>query len=300
MDTQQILALLEYNRGAFPRAAVAEAIALGPRVSAELIDVLKRVRANAEQVPGDFVQHIFALYLLAQGREGLAYDVVLDLVSLPEATVDSLLGQVVTEALGRIVASLAHEQDGPMTRMIEREDVGQYVRGAMLRGLATSCVEGEVSRERLVGYLSELFSGERIRRRHSALWDELIVICLDLGLVDLRAQVERAFDDGLVDEMVVRREEAVRYLAQATGAMQPRYRRRYSFVRDTIAEMEWWACFRPPEESLAEPLGGVPSVRASRVGRNDPCPCGSGRKYKKCCLPALGAAGAGVRASESP
>jgi uncharacterized protein len=24
-------------------------------------------------------------------------------------------------------------------------------------------------------------------------------------------------------------------------------------------------------------------VRSSKVGRNDPCPCGSGRKYKKCC-----------------
>ena len=23
----------------------------------------------------------------------------------------------------------------------------------------------------------------------------------------------------------------------------------------------------------------------SAVGRNDPCPCGSGKKYKKCCLP---------------
>lgn len=22
----------------------------------------------------------------------------------------------------------------------------------------------------------------------------------------------------------------------------------------------------------------------TKVGRNDPCPCGSGRKYKKCCL----------------
>ena len=22
------------------------------------------------------------------------------------------------------------------------------------------------------------------------------------------------------------------------------------------------------------------------VGRNDPCPCGSGKKYKKCCLAA--------------
>ena len=22
----------------------------------------------------------------------------------------------------------------------------------------------------------------------------------------------------------------------------------------------------------------------TKIGRNDPCPCGSGRKYKKCCL----------------
>ena len=22
---------------------------------------------------------------------------------------------------------------------------------------------------------------------------------------------------------------------------------------------------------------------AEKVGRNDPCPCGSGKKYKKCC-----------------
>ena len=30
-----------------------------------------------------------------------------------------------------------------------------------------------------------------------------------------------------------------------------------------------------------------PAVRriagAAKVGRNDPCPCGSGKKYKKCC-----------------
>lgn len=31
--------------------------------------------------------------------------------------------------------------------------------------------------------------------------------------------------------------------------------------------------------------GGMPFSRDEpRVGRNDPCPCGSGKKYKKCCL----------------
>ena len=24
-------------------------------------------------------------------------------------------------------------------------------------------------------------------------------------------------------------------------------------------------------------------VKEQKVGRNDPCPCGSGKKYKKCC-----------------
>jgi len=26
-----------------------------------------------------------------------------------------------------------------------------------------------------------------------------------------------------------------------------------------------------------------PFPRRSKVGRNDPCPCGSGKKYKRCC-----------------
>jgi len=36
--------------------------------------------------------------------------------------------------------------------------------------------------------------------------------------------------------------------------------------------------------------GQMPLVRATgakagpKIGRNDPCPCGSGLKYKKCCL----------------
>ena len=34
----------------------------------------------------------------------------------------------------------------------------------------------------------------------------------------------------------------------------------------------------PPEPGIARP--------PPAVGRNAPCPCGSGRKYKKCCLPA--------------
>lgn len=31
-------------------------------------------------------------------------------------------------------------------------------------------------------------------------------------------------------------------------------------------------------------LGGKPLQKAAEAGRNDPCPCGSGKKFKKCCM----------------
>ena len=31
------------------------------------------------------------------------------------------------------------------------------------------------------------------------------------------------------------------------------------------------------------PSLSLPALQDDKVGRNDPCPCGSGKKYKKCC-----------------
>jgi SEC-C motif len=35
---------------------------------------------------------------------------------------------------------------------------------------------------------------------------------------------------------------------------------------------------------LTRSATGSPISTRVKTGRNDPCPCGSGRKYKKCCL----------------
>lgn len=35
--------------------------------------------------------------------------------------------------------------------------------------------------------------------------------------------------------------------------------------------------------SMKRQKQGKPSISSGKVGRNDPCPCGSGKKYKKCC-----------------
>ncbi len=77
-------------------------------------------------------------------------------------------------------------------------------------------------------------------------------------------------------------------VADDTGEVD--FRARYS-VKGMPQELREDAFFRKEGDTWYYVEGNVhaqePARRASpKVGRNDPCPCGSGKKYKKCCMPA--------------
>jgi hypothetical protein len=66
-------------------------------------------------------------------------------------------------------------------------------------------------------------------------------------------------------------------------------------VRDVVAEVGWWHAYTdlgdddPNNEAAGRDTAAAPEpvrtpLRVIKIGRNDPCPCGSGSKYKKCCL----------------
>ena len=60
-------------------------------------------------------------------------------------------------------------------------------------------------------------------------------------------------------------------------------------VAETCAKNGWHYVIglepdEPEDISDLEKLLNPPlPVKSDKIGRNDPCPCGSGKKYKKCC-----------------
>ena len=61
------------------------------------------------------------------------------------------------------------------------------------------------------------------------------------------------------------------------------YKRFFAHCRPFVRELS--ALWRQESIEGQTPLVAARGTRASpETGRNDPCPCGSGRKYKKCCL----------------
>ena len=67
------------------------------------------------------------------------------------------------------------------------------------------------------------------------------------------------------EEMTAEQESAIKALAEAKAASV-----------ENIVGAEQMPTFRFRKSR--------PIVRDYKIGRNDPCPCGSGLKYKNCCL----------------
>ena len=68
--------------------------------------------------------------------------------------------------------------------------------------------------------------------------------------------------------------------------MEKLYRNMVGAKADWLYELEEWDALLTPErrkELYKEQKRSTTIVKPPKVGRNDPCPCGSGKKYKKCC-----------------
>jgi preprotein translocase subunit SecA len=106
-------------------------------------------------------------------------------------------------------------------------------------------------------------------------------------VVEYRMQGAEMFD-AMVNEI---RERTVRMILSVIPREQAAMR--VEVARATSAGFENQGAKQPARINNAaqkrnEPPKQAPIVKTAKVGRNDPCPCGSGKKYKKCCGAAQG------------
>ncbi len=289
MDIATIRKELEFNTGRFPESAVQAAIEQRDAMTPVLLAALQEVAedpAKMQREPSPMLP-IYAMYLLAQFRERAAYPLLVKFFSMPgEISLDTT-GDVVTEDLGRILASVCPNDLGPIKRMIVNKAVNEYVRSACLRSLVVMVLEEELPREEIIDYFRSLFRTQ-LTRKPDLTWGSLVSAACDLYPEELLPDIQQAYDDGLVDSRYIGLENVHQTLAEGKENVLRKFRqRRGGLIKDTIAEMHWWACFeQEPHPSTAKRSTAAlqPLVKGKKVGRNDPCPCGSGKKYKKCCL----------------
>src|SRR3954464_7149456 len=184
--------------------------------------------------------------------------------------------------------------------LIEAAEADEFVRAEALEALAYLTATGRVPRDETEAYLIRLYDTLQ-PQQESFVWSGWVLAIALLGLETLSDVVHQAFERGLIDPMVMGYDDFRRDLERTLADPARMAGFEYDQIgplEDAVGELSGWYAFSDAAKrdqdrwatssghaGLAYADTPLPFVRPFKhVGRNDPCPCGSGKKFKKCCL----------------
>jgi uncharacterized protein len=272
--------------------------------------LIAKLRANSGRTQGPDVNlDVLSCIICLCGEkcDSRAYVPLCDLI-VNDETIDIWFGEAATGDLGRILINLCDGDVEPLQRAIEAPEADEFARAAALQALAYLVrTKGVLGDDEMRAYLARL-AGEMQPRGESAVWHAWAFAIAQLGYEPLRGEVARVFAkrwigslDGSLDDfyfdLQLARRDPDGMAAFAAAGVEPFGSAIQSLERWFDEDGEEWEPIEDDAEAGDEsdvlmledlPIAdGTPYLNPLRdVGRNDPCPCGSGKKYKKCCLAA--------------
>lgn len=177
----------------------------------------------------------------------------------------------VTATLPGIIAHMGPGTIASASGLMRHSKADMYVRGSAARALAGIALDHPDKKPGIIETIKGAIREEKDRKTRMFLADSLLdLVDPDLYLYHENLLLTGAIDDDMYDIGTL--EEIYQ------GSMGPH-----------AVESEDPLLFF--EQCRARAKGDPAEAAESSPGRNDPCPCGSAKKYKKCCMPGPGKGG---------
>jgi len=233
----------------------------------------------------------FGMYLMAEKRETAAFPLLIQFFSTPGEDAANSTGDVVSESLHRILASTFDGDLNSLKSLIENREIYEYTRIAGVCTMVTLLREGVLQRCDVVDYFRQLM--QQATEDDYTFNSFLVSRCCDMHPAELQEDIRRLYEADLVEEFVVRWEDVEEACERMPlESFRPYTEERFGFIHSTFDELSRFPRFRDPTERKSsratkkhhQSVTTIQNQKAEKIGRNDPCPCGSGKKHKKCCL----------------
>jgi SEC-C motif/Protein of unknown function (DUF1186) len=300
----------------YPQALLAHAQAHWPLYA----DDFRAVLAHFVAYPDEYADaertiHLYAGYLLAQLRDEGCFELAQALLGWTDAQLTRVLGESYQEMLTPWLAAFCHQDAQRLQWLVEAiskpAPYSMQNRQLALQAMARCAIEGVAPRslfiETAMEFCRSLIAGAKAgdvidTTSFSFGYDTYVsfAICdlLDVELPKtLLPELETWFTQGHVDPLTLEasdlhtaiKEADDRAASHPTSMPWPKPGANGLF-KSIDKEFGTWAMFTEDYtksqegDDLADFDYQEPFVRIGpKIGRNDPCTCGSGKKYKKCC-----------------
>ena len=293
LTPEQILTELSVVRDTQPVEALAAADLHREALTNPLVQgILRGLQDPAGSSENDATLFSYAMYLLAKWRERRAYPLMVRWLSLPGEGAFEIGGDTVTQEGSRFLASTCGGDLEPIKALILNREANEYSRSQAVEALALLAAWGELPYESVVDYFLWL-AREGLEREPSNAWNSLAANCADIEALAVFPDLRRAYEQGLIESLYMQPSELDEVEAEPRG-------KEIRVFGSTISRSPMWparrAGGRASTANAPERCNGWRSGRDTspanvprrtehrrRLDGTAPCPCGSGKKYKKCC-----------------
>ena len=282
LSDNELIPLLFTEEDRLPRAAVEEFIRRGEKVFWPLADIVSNQYSWTREPP-EWWAVVHAVYIIGAIGEGRGF---LPLSRALRWAVAYDCDWVVTE-LPSIFGRLGIKGSGVLKFISKDITSDWYTRAIAMEGLAAITINNPETEEEAFSFIGSIFKDEYEE------WDvkqSAGNILLDF----LRGEYK---DDLLAfgrEEQRLKDEDALFSAAFFDSDVEDAFLKGkkdlWSYTRDWLSfydeneirkRQERW---KKEDEEERRLLAAEEALLMPKIGRNDPCPCGSGKKYKKCCL----------------
>jgi hypothetical protein len=272
------------NRGRFPFEEISLIRQNWGEAQPALLEYVKdQLRVDWSKIGDDDfsadTRDFFASHLLAEHNcvESFQY-LIQYLEYADEAVLDFLLSDSLTEGFPGVLATVATRNDvNRVKQVIENTHLDEFARLCAVTTLGLMYMRDFLSYEELDRYLCGQLE---INKDNYDFLTPLLNECMDFYLQSCFDKVDLYFKENRVNERYAglawyRNKIATSSIENALEELRnnPHHKLVTLTVTDELANLPW---FEKPD--WREELG-------VKIGRNEPCPCGSGKKFKKCCGP---------------
>ncbi|BAI99983.1 hypothetical protein SVI_0013 [Shewanella violacea DSS12] len=249
----------------------------------------------------------FGICLIIDRKQFSSFDSLIDLTNKEDcdSPLERLLGDFIGSDLSTAYYILAQGKPEQLSRLVNSQQAGELVKMAALSALFSQLHTGQIDRDTL-NHSIPSFIDSLVKNNHSIALFELINLLISNQFNQYHSQLVAYVQSKVIDEGPAENQciidwdnQSIGYSEWESGLISGNY--------DVIDSLSHWAGFNAESEMNDEDLMAVfddlmntpselderyfealdyqqPFIADIQVGRNDPCPCGSGKKYKKCCL----------------
>jgi hypothetical protein len=225
----------------------------------------------------------FILHLAGEKQDTRVFPLLCRLAQDGEA-VEAALGDDTTTTLKRILISTYNGDFAALTTLIEAAEADEFIRAAVLAVLTTLTATGRIAREETEAYVLEAVSGAVRQAFGRGLTDPMVI-------GDIRTDLGRTLANPELSGWSTLSDAAKRDQERHAIGRQDAHRTFPDTPQSSVAPLKECVKQLAAEKArlcaenarLRAEIAALPA-KPKAVGRNDPCPCGSGKKFKKCCL----------------